>query len=58
LLKRLYPLAGGVVQSADADANTLDDSAANFDLAIEVLQAAGLKYVTQFEQREAKLIVI
>jgi hypothetical protein len=31
-----------VVQSADAGASALDDSAANFDLAIEALQVAGL----------------
>jgi hypothetical protein len=40
------------------DAHTPDAIAANFELAIEALQAAGLKYVTQFEQREAKLIAI
>ena len=40
------------------DAHNSDVIAANFDLAIEALQAAELKYVTQFEQREARLVRI
>jgi hypothetical protein len=35
-----------------------DVIAANFDLAIEALRAAGLKYVAQFERREARLIAM
>jgi hypothetical protein len=41
-----------------SDAHTSDVIAANFGAAIEAMQAAGLKYVTQFEKREARLVMI
>lgn len=53
-----YRELGGERVTLGSDAHQPDDIAANFDLAIEALQAAGLKYVTQFEQREARLIKI
>ena len=53
-----YREMGGERVTLGSDAHTPDVIAANFDLAIEALRAAGLKYVTQFEQREARLIAI
>jgi len=44
--------------TACKDAHQPYDIAANFDAAIEALQAAGLKYVTLFEKREARLVRI
>ncbi len=53
-----YRELGGERVTLGSDAHSPDVIAANFDLAIEALQAAGLKYVTQFEQRQAKLVAI
>ena len=53
-----YREMGGERVTLGSDAHNSDDIAANFDLAIEAMQAAGLKYVTQFEQREARLVRI
>ena len=53
-----YRELGGERVTLGSDAHTSDAIAANFDLAIEALHAAGLKYVTQFEQREARLVKI
>jgi len=53
-----YVEMGGERVTLGSDAHTPDDIAANFDLALEALQAAGLRYVTQFEQREASLVKI
>ena len=53
-----YAELGGERVTLGSDAHRPDDIAANFDLAIEALQTAGLKYVTQFEQREARLVRI
>jgi histidinol-phosphatase (PHP family) len=53
-----YHEMGGERVTLGSDAHQPDDIAANFDLALEAMQAAGLKYVTQFEQREARLISI
>ncbi len=47
------PAFAGVTASKDAHV-----IAANFDAAIEAMQAAGLKYVTLFEKREAGLVRI
>ena len=53
-----YREMGGERVTLGSDAHTSDVIAANFDAAIEALQAAGLKYVTQFEKREARLVRI
>lgn len=51
-----YHEMGGERVTLGSDAHTPDVIAANFDAAIEALQAAGLKYVTLFEKREARLV--
>ena len=51
-----YRDMGGERVTLGSDAHKPDDIAANFDLAIEAMQAAGLKYVTQFAQREARMV--
>lgn len=53
-----YAEMGGERVTLGSDAHKPDDIAANFDLALEALRAAGLKYVTQFEKREARLVRI
>jgi histidinol-phosphatase (PHP family) len=53
-----YRELGGERVTLGSDAHSPDVIAANFDLAIEALQATGLKYVTQFEQRQARLVKI
>ena len=53
-----YREMGGERVTLGSDAHHPDDIAANFDLALDALRAAGLRYVTQFEQREAKLVKI
>jgi histidinol-phosphatase (PHP family) len=53
-----YREMGGERITLGSDAHTPDAIAANFDAAIEAMQAAGLKYVTQFEKREARMITI
>lgn len=55
---RWYREMGGERVTLGSDAHQPDDIAANFDLAIEALRAAGLQYVTMFEQREARLRTI
>ncbi len=55
---RWYREMGGERVTLGSDAHKPEDIAANFDLAIKALQAAGLKYVTQFEQREARMVRI
>ena len=50
-----YRELGGERVTLGSDAHQPDNIAAHFDLALEAMQAAGLKYVTQFEQREAKM---
>ncbi len=51
-----YRELGGERITLGSDAHTPDAIAANFDLALEAMQAAGLKHVTLFERREAKLV--
>ena len=53
-----YREMGGERVTLGSDAHTPDVIAANFEAAIEAMKAAGLKYVTQFEKREARLINI
>jgi histidinol-phosphatase (PHP family) len=53
-----YREMGGERVTLGSDAHQPDDIAANFDLALDAMHTAGLKYVTQFEQREARLIAI
>jgi histidinol-phosphatase (PHP family) len=53
-----YREMGGERVTLGSDAHSSDDIAANFDLAIEAMRAAGLKYVTMFERREAKMVKI
>jgi histidinol-phosphatase (PHP family) len=53
-----YREIGGERVTLGSDAHSPDVIAANFDLAIEAMQTAGLKYVTMFEQREARLVRI
>ena len=50
-----YAEMGGERVTLGSDAHTPDDIAANFDLALDALHTVGLKYVTQFEKREARL---
>jgi histidinol-phosphatase (PHP family) len=53
-----YRELGGERVTLGSDAHNPDDIAANFDMAIEALQAAGLRYVTQFARRQASLVKI
>lgn len=53
-----YHEMGGERVTLGSDAHQPDDIAANFDMALAALRTAGLKYVTQFEQREARLVRI
>ena len=53
-----YRELGGERITLGSDAHTPDVIAANFEAAIEAMQAAGLKYVTQFEKRAAKMVRI
>jgi histidinol-phosphatase (PHP family) len=53
-----YRELGGERVTLGSDAHSPDVIAANFDLALAALQVAGLKYVTQFEKREARLMNI
>jgi histidinol-phosphatase (PHP family) len=53
-----YREMGGERITLGSDAHQSDVIAANFDAAIEAMQAAGLKYVTMFEKREARLVRI
>jgi histidinol-phosphatase (PHP family) len=53
-----YREMGGERITLGSDAHQPDVIGANFDAAIEAMQAAGLKYVTQFEKREARLVRI
>ncbi len=53
-----YREMGGERVTLGSDAHSPDVIAANFDLAIEALRAAGLTHVTQFEQREARMVKI
>ncbi len=55
---RWYREMGGERVTLGSDAHTPDDIGANFDAALEVLRAAGLKSVTQFEQRQATQVKI
>jgi hypothetical protein len=51
----LEMLLGG---SGGSDAHRSDDIGSNFDIALGAMRAAGLKYVTMFEKREARLVKI
>ena len=53
-----YREMGGERVTLGSDAHDPDYIGANFDAALEAMQAARLKYVTQFEKREARLIKI
>ena len=53
-----YRELGGERVTLGSDAHSPDVIAANFDLAIAAMQAAGLTYVTQFEQRQARSVRI
>ena len=53
-----YREMGGERITLGSDAHTPDVIAANFEAAIEAMQAAGLKYVTMFEKREARLVKV
>jgi histidinol-phosphatase (PHP family) len=53
-----YAELGGERVTIGSDAHRPDHIAANFDQAIEAMHAAGLNYVTQFEQREARPVKI
>ena len=53
-----YAELGGERVTLGSDAHTPDVIAANFDMALDALRAAGLKYVTMFEKREARMVKI
>lgn len=53
-----YVEMGGERVSLGSDAHRPDHVGAYLDVALEIAQRAGLKYVTHFEQRQAKLIPI
>ncbi len=49
---------GGERVTLGSDAHRPDHIAANFAEALEALKTAGVKYVTVFERREAKMVAI
>ena len=53
---RWYAEMGGERVTLGSDAHRSDDIGANFDIALEAMRTAGLKYVTMFEKREARLV--
>jgi len=53
-----YVEMGGERVTLGSDAHQPDHVGADFDAAIKAMRAAGLKYVTQFEQREARMVGI
>jgi len=53
-----YRAMGGERITLGSDAHTPDVIAANFGAASEAMKMAGLKYVTMFEKREARLVRI
>ena len=53
-----YVEMGGERVTLGSDAHKSEHIGANFDAALVAMQAAGLKYVTLFEQRQAKLLRI
>ncbi len=53
-----YVEMGGERVSLGSDAHRPDHVGAYLDVALEIAQRAGLKYVTHFEQRQAKLVPI
>ncbi len=55
---RWYAELGGERVTLGSDAHRPEHLGANFDAALEAMRAAGLKYVTMFERREAKLVKI
>ena len=55
---RWYTAMGGERVTLGSDAHRAVRVAEDFDVALDNLRAAGLKYVTQFEGRQAKLVAI
>ncbi len=55
---RWYVGLGGERVTLGSDAHRPDHIAANFAEALAALKAAGLKYVTMFEKREAKMVAL
>ncbi len=55
---RWYVELGGERATLGSDAHRPDHLGANFDVALEAMRVAGLKCVTMFERREAKLVKI
>ena len=53
---RWYVEMGGERVTFGSDAHRPDHLGAHFDLALEAARAAGLKYLTMFEQRQARLV--
>ena len=52
---RWYVELGGERVTLGSDAHKPEDIAAYFEVALQTLRAAGLKYLTYFEQRQARL---
>jgi histidinol-phosphatase (PHP family) len=55
---RWYVELGGERVTLGSDAHNPQDIGADLDAALDAVRAAGLKYVTQFEKREARLVRI
>ncbi len=50
-----YVALGGDRVTLGSDAHKPEDIGADLDVALDAARAAGLKYITQFEQRRARL---
>lgn len=55
---RWYVELGGERVTLGSDAHQPEYIAANFDAALDAMRAVGLKYVTQYDKREARLVRI
>jgi histidinol-phosphatase (PHP family) len=55
---RWYAELGGERVTLGSDAHQPEDVGADLDAALDAARAAGLKYVTQFERRQARLVRI
>ena len=53
-----YVELGGERVTLGSDAHKPEDIGADLEVALDAARAAGLKYVTQFERRQASLVKI
>jgi len=56
LILKWYAEMGGVRLTLGSDAHVASQVGLHLDVALEAIQAAGLSHVTQYEQRQARLI--